>query len=178
MKGDKLNPKQQRFVQEYLIDFNATQAAIRAGYSEKSAKLIGHQLLNNTKLSKAIAEAKNKTANKLEITKERWLKEIFCYAFLDPLDLFEEDGSLKLLKNIPESARRAIAGLEVTEIFDNAKDDQKMAIGLLKKIKLISKHDGLEMVGKALGFLEDKIKGDFNLNLRFDYDVENGNGKD
>lgn len=65
-----LTPKQQRFVEEYLIDLNATQAAIRAGYSEKTAKEIGSENLTKPNIAKAIAEAQEKLSNKAQVTVE------------------------------------------------------------------------------------------------------------
>ena len=65
-----LTPKQQRFVEEYLIDLNATQASIRAGYSEKTAKEIGSENLTKPNIAKAIAEAQEKLSNKAQVTVE------------------------------------------------------------------------------------------------------------
>lgn len=65
-----LTPKQQRFVEEYLIDLNATQAAIRSGYSEKTAKSVGHENLTKPDIQKAIAEAQEKLSNKAQVTVE------------------------------------------------------------------------------------------------------------
>lgn len=78
---NKLTKKEARFVQEYLIDLNATQAAIRAGYSAKTARQIGYQLLTKLHIQNAIAEAQAKAAEKLEITRERVLPEIADIAF-------------------------------------------------------------------------------------------------
>ena len=63
-----LTPKQQRFVEEYLIDLNATQAAIRAGYSEKTAKEIGSENLTKPNIAKAIQEAQENLSNKTQLT--------------------------------------------------------------------------------------------------------------
>ncbi len=79
-----LTPKQQRFVEEYLIDLNATQAAIRAGYSEKTAQEIGSENLSKPMVAKAIAEAQEKLSNKAQVTVEMvvngLLKEAQDYA--------------------------------------------------------------------------------------------------
>lgn len=72
----KLNPKQTRFVAEYLIDSNATQAAIRAGYSAKTAKAIGHENLTKPDIAAAIAAGQAKIAGRLEITAEKVLRDI------------------------------------------------------------------------------------------------------
>jgi len=81
-----LTPKQERFVAEYLIDLNATQAAIRAGYSEKTAQQQSSRLLLNVVVQEAIAKGQNKTAAKLEITKERIVEELAKIGFSNMLD--------------------------------------------------------------------------------------------
>ena len=76
MSARKLSPKQAAFVAEYLIDLNATQAAIRAGYSEKSAARISVELLNKTQVRKAIEKAQARRAEKVERTALDVLKDI------------------------------------------------------------------------------------------------------
>lgn len=71
-----LTPKQQRFVEEYLIDLNATQAAIRAGYSEKNADKIGSQLLGKTRIAASIRDAQEKRTRRTEITADYVLTTI------------------------------------------------------------------------------------------------------
>lgn len=71
-----LNNKQERFVAEYVIDLNATQAAIRAGYSAKTAEQQGHRLLRNAKVALAVDAARTKIAAKLDLTAERVLADI------------------------------------------------------------------------------------------------------
>lgn len=72
----ELNDKQKRFVAEYIVDYNATQAAIRAGYSEKSAEQLGFQLLKKPSVAEAVANAQKKLAVKSDVTIERVLKEL------------------------------------------------------------------------------------------------------
>tara|TARA_R110002110_G_scaffold106898_2_gene267700 strand:+ start:1953 stop:2357 length:405 start_codon:yes stop_codon:yes gene_type:complete len=71
-----LTPKQERFINEYLIDLNATQAAIRAGYSEKTADQQGHQLLKKTLVSAAIAEAQDERSARTSVTQDYVLESI------------------------------------------------------------------------------------------------------
>jgi phage terminase small subunit len=153
-----LNPKQSRFVQEYLIDLNATKAAIRAGYNSKTANQTGPRLLVNVGIAAAIAGAQAERGQRTGITQDRVIQELAHAAFLDIKDLFEDDGSLKLVRDMPETVRRAISGLEVTEIFDRADGDQKTAIGLLKKVKLVDKSGNLELIGKHLGMFKTEVK--------------------
>lgn len=81
-----LNEKQKRFVLEYLIDLNATQAAIRAGYSKKTAYSMGQQNLKKPEIQKAIQAKQNKLQHKLEITQERVLGELAQVAFAKASD--------------------------------------------------------------------------------------------
>lgn len=71
-----LNPKQERFCQEYIIDLNGKQAAIRAGYSERTAEVQASQLLTKLKVKEKIAELQKKTSDKLELTAEKVLRDI------------------------------------------------------------------------------------------------------
>jgi phage terminase small subunit len=91
----KLTRKQELFVAEYLIDLNATRAAVRAGYSPKTAYSQGQRVLRNVEIHKAIQAAMDKRAEKLEITADRVLKEIAKLAFFDVRKLFNSDGSPK-----------------------------------------------------------------------------------
>ena len=89
-----LTAKQQRFVSEYLIDLNATQAAIRAGYSAKTAEQIGYQLLQKTSVAAEIAKAQAKKAEKLDVTAERIVRELAKLGFSNMQDYVSvHDGS-------------------------------------------------------------------------------------
>lgn len=85
----KLTPKQDRFVAEYLIDLNATQAAIRAGYSLKTAHVTGHDTLKKPEVAAAIQEAQTKRGEKLEVTAEWVLQRWIDIATADPNELIQ-----------------------------------------------------------------------------------------
>jgi phage terminase small subunit len=156
----QLTDKQTRFVDEYLLDLNATQAAIRAGYSPKTAKVIAHENLTKPYVAAAIQAKQAALQEKLGITIERVLNEIACSAFLDIADLCAEDGSVLPLSQIPEAARRAIAGIEVSDLFEGSGEDRK-AVGTLKKIKLADKMAALDKLCKHLGmYAADNKQGD------------------
>lgn len=152
-----LTERQSAFVREYLVDLNATQAAIRAGYSAKTAGQQGFMLLKNLEIQQVLSEAVEKRAKRVEITADRVLKEIGLAAFLDPLELFAEDGTLLPLSKMPEHARRAIAGIEVEEIYMGQGDDRKW-VGYLKKIKLVSKEGTLTLAGRHLKMFTEKVE--------------------
>lgn len=93
-----LTAKQERFVQEYLVDLNATQAAIRAGYSEKNADKIGPELLGKTRVSEAIQAAIRKRAERVEITQDMVTEELKKIGFAKAADY--TDAELKYSNKI------------------------------------------------------------------------------
>ena len=137
----KLTPKQERFVDEYLVDLNATAAAKRAGYSEKSASRIAIELLNKTHVSAAIQARRDKLRGKLEITQEAVLQELASIAFANGTDFVTVTGAgllcVKATSEVPKNKLPAIAGIKYSQL------------GI--EIKLHDKVRALELLGKHLG---------------------------
>ncbi|MBU7314063.1 terminase small subunit [Paenibacillus oleatilyticus] len=143
----KLTPKQQRFVQEYLIDLNATQAAIRAGYSANTAKDIACENLAKPNIQEAIQTAMKKREKKTEITAERVLKELGKIAFAD-LNSFVEvsaDGKITVKPS------NQIDGTVLSEISESVTQN-----GRTRKVKLHDKMKALELIGRHLAMFVDK----------------------
>jgi len=155
-----LTPKQQRFCEEYLIDRNATQAAIRAGYSKRSAFVQGSHLLSNDKIKAEVQTQSQKIAEKCEVTVEDNLKKLLEIASVDVASIFKEDGSLKAVEDIPEDVRRAISGIDVTKEFN-----RKNLTGYTKKIRFWDKVKALELIGKHLQMFTDVVKTDQVINV-------------
>ena len=151
----KLTPKEKLFVGYYLESLNGADAVRKAGYKSKRPDAFAYELLRKPEIQAAIETAMAARSEKVELTAEQVLREIKTAAFLDPLQLFAEDGTLLPLSRMPEAARRAIAGLEVEELFDGRGEDRRM-IGYLKKIKLVSKEGTLTLAGRHLGMFVDK----------------------
>jgi phage terminase small subunit len=151
--GKKLTPKQQRFVEEYLIDLNATQAAIRAGYSAKTAGQIGEKLLKKVEIAAAVAEAKKARSARTEITADRVLHELAAIAFLDPAKVFTPTGEVRSLGDMDESVRRAIASVET---FTSS--DEGEAVNTVRKVKMADKLRALELLGKHLQLWVERVK--------------------
>lgn len=108
-----LKPRQQRFVDEYLKDLNATQAAIRAGYSARNADVTGPALLGNLGVSRAIASAKEARAQATGITAARVLAELEALAFSDHTHYeVDDDGRLTLASDAPPNAHRAVSSVK------------------------------------------------------------------
>ena len=145
-----LTPKQERFVQEYLVDVNATQAAIRAGYSKKTATEQASRLLTNVKVSEAIAKGQQARAEKTGVTAEKVIAELALIAFAsmgDYLNLSDPEKPTIDLSNLTPAQAPVIA--EVTY--------EKRGIERRVKIKLHDKLNALVSLGKHFGLFSDKF---------------------
>lgn len=152
---DKLNPKQLRFAQEYVIDLNATLAARRAGYSVKSAEWIGCRLTKNVKVAAEIERLQAEIANKLGITAERVLDEIAKLAFNDPRKFFDEDGRIKPVKELDDDTAMSLAGIET---FHKIIGDEKDGMAVVTKVRISDKRSSLELLGRHLKLFTDKLE--------------------
>lgn len=142
-----LTPKQSRFVAEYVKDCNGTQAAIRAGYSAKTAESQASRLLSNVKVADVVAKSLERMSNKLEITAERVLLERARLAFFDVRKLLDSTGRPKSIQDLDDDTAAAIAGIDVA--------NEHMGIGEVLKIKLADKNASLTALEKHLGLYKD-----------------------
>lgn len=148
-KAGKLSDKQELFCKEYLVDLNATQAAIRAGYSEKASRAISCENLTKPNIQERIQELSKKRAEKLEISMDRVALEYHRIAMFDPRRLFNEEGSLKPIHELDDDTAAGISSLDHELIYSN-----KENIGEIKKIRLWDKTKALEALGRHVGFFE------------------------
>lgn len=138
----KLTNKQKLFVKEYLIDLNATKAALRSGYSEATASDIGRELLRKTTVAKAIKEAMDKRTERTKINADYVLNRLVEIDQLDVVDILQDDGKLKPIQEWPKSWRQSITGIDVQELMNGDIES------LVKKIKWPDKLKNLELLGK------------------------------
>ncbi|WP_424924373.1 terminase small subunit [Alloalcanivorax xenomutans] len=144
----KLTDKQARFVEEYLIDLNATQAAIRAGYSEKTARQTGNENLTKPDVAAAIAEAKAKRSERTNVDADWLLKRLASEAEADLADLYYEDGGLKPVHQWPKIwLQGLVAGVEIEQQYEYV-DGEKEPAGVVLKVKLSDRTKRLELIGK------------------------------
>lgn len=155
-----MTKKQKRFVEEYLIDLNATQAAIRAGYSPHTAKDIGCENLAKPNIAAAISQAMAERSRRTGINQDRVLQELARIGFAKITDVVD-----------PETA----------EIRTDASDDDLACIqsikikpnefGTEREVKLYDKKSALVDLGKHLGLFKDKVElnGDMDLHITVDY---------
>lgn len=145
-----LNPKQLRFVAEWLKDHNGKQAAIRAGYSERSAEQQASALLSNPKVKAEVEKRMTKLMNNLDITAERVLKERARLAFFDVRKLLDSTGRPLAIHELDDDTAAAIAGLDVANIGNS-----EVGEGEVLKIKLADKNASLTSLEKHLGLYKD-----------------------
>ena len=152
----KLTEKQRRFVDEYLIDLNATQAAIRAGYSVKTAKDIGCQNLAKLNIQQEISEKMAERSKRTGVNQDRIVLELAKIAFVNAADVIDsDDATIKAGATADDTA--AIQSVKVKVI------PTKEGEGVEREIRLNDKLKALELLGKHLGMWNDKL--DVNVNI-------------
>lgn len=155
-----LTPKQQRFVDEYLIDLNGKQAAIRAGYSVRRAEVTASELLTLRKVSEAVEAAMKDREERTHITQDRVLQELARIAFFDIRKLYREDGTLKNPGELDDDAAAVLAGVDVVEQQTVSMEDGelKRTPTFTKKAKVFDKGAALTLAMRHLGMLIDKTE--------------------
>jgi phage terminase small subunit len=134
-----------RFVEEYLVDLNATQAYLRShpGVTDGTARTESSKLLAKPDIQDRIAAAKLKRSNRTRVTQDRIVRELARIAFVDLRRAYGPDGALKHPKYLPADLAHAIAGIEVDEILVGRAREH---IGDTKKVKFHSKIRALEVL--------------------------------
>jgi phage terminase small subunit len=162
-----LTPKQQRFVDEYLIDLNATQAALRAGYSARTAEKIGSENLRKPEVKAAIDRAQSNRAEQTQINAAWVLTRLAAEATADVADLYDDDGNILPVKEWPLIWRQGlVAGIETEtlrprgskgtgqwrgksqDVHDEEEAEEETVV---TKIKLSDRVRRLELIGKHIG---------------------------
>ncbi|MCQ3893038.1 terminase small subunit [Klebsiella quasipneumoniae] len=140
-----LTDKQEMFCREYLIDLNATQAAIRAGYSEKTANRTASENLSKPDIQSRIAELKAQRNDLVGVNATYVLNRLVEIDQMDVLDILTSTGELKPVTQWPKVWRTTLSGLDVIEMASEGN-----TTALLKKIKWPDKVKNLELIGKHI----------------------------
>lgn len=151
----KLTERQKRFVEQYLIDLNATQAAIRAGYSRETAMEQGYQLLQKTSVSSAIQVAIEKRSRRTQISQDRVLNELMAIGFSNIYDAINiERGKLeyKSIDALPADLKQAIVEIACVPSEDGSTR--------ITRIKLSCKIKALNLIAKHLGMFDGLQRND------------------
>lgn len=155
-----MTKKQKRFVEEYLIDLNATQAAIRAGYSPDTAGSIGAENLKKPEIKSRIDKAMAERSRRTGINQDRVLQELARIGFAKITDVVDPDTA----KIRPDASKDDLACIQSIKIKPNE-------FGTEREVKLYDKKSALVDLGKHLGLFKDKLEltGDMDLNITVDY---------
>ncbi|MDU3156602.1 MAG: terminase small subunit [Hafnia alvei] len=159
-----LTDKQEMFCREYLIDLNATQAAIRAGYSEKTANRTASENMSKPDIQSRIAELKAQRNDLVGINATYVLKRLVEIDQMDVLDILTDSGELKAVRDWPPTWRTTLSGMEVMEMASEGG-----TAAMLKKIKWPDKVKNLELLGKHINVqafkeqVEQKVTATHNI---------------
>lgn len=154
-KAGKLTPKQGRFCQEYVIDLNATQAAIRAGYSKKTARSAGQRMLTNVDIQERIARRQKVLEVKTGVRAERVINELARVAFANIKSVLDKGNVIKDISELPDEIAAAVESVQSDIRHDTGDSDgytEKV------KIKLHNKLNALGDLGRHLGIFEKDNK--------------------
>ena len=143
-----MTKKQKRFIEEYLIDLNATQAAIRAGYSPDTAKSIGSENLTKPDIQARIAKAMAERSKRTGVNADRVVTELAKIAFVNASDVIDADTATLR----PDASPDDTAAIHSVKVKTFGED------GLEREIKMADKLKALELLGKHLGMFKDKVE--------------------
>ncbi len=153
----KLTLKQQRFVDEYLIDLNATQASIRAGYSVKTAKEQGSQNLTKLNIQQAISEKMAERSRRTGVNQDRVVLELAKIAFVKMTDIVDNQGKIK--STATEDDLACIESMKYKE------SESETGSSVEREVKISPKLKALELLGKHLGMWNDRMDVNVNVNI-------------
>lgn len=143
-----LNPKQERFCKEYVIDLNGTQAAIRAGYSENTANEQAARLLADVSIQNYVKRLQNKISERLEITADMVVQELAKIGFANTHDFVTDGNSIVDISKLERVKVASVSGVKVTEI------ESEFGSKKITELKFHDKVSALEKLGKHLGVFE------------------------
>ena len=157
----KLTGKQELFCREYIIDHNAVQAAIRAGYSKKTAHGTGPENLRKPSILERIKQLQEPKLKKLELTADMVKAELKLLAFSDIGSFFDEDGYLKEWKDLKREQTACLSAVDMQMFRKPKEGEERLHISQACKMKLWSKIDSLKMLASHFALLNnDPLGGD------------------
>lgn len=158
----RLTDKQERFCQEYLVDLNATQTAIRAKYSEKTARQIGQENLSKPNIQERIAELMKDRSQRTKVTQDMVIQELALIGFSDIAELLEiEEGGLIIAKKfdeIPEGKTRVLKAIKEDRIIRETAKGDEMVIHDKIRYETWDKIRALELLGKHLNIFTEEMR--------------------
>jgi len=146
-----LTDKQKRFCEEYIIDLNGAQSAIRAGYAEGSARVEGSRLLSNDNIQEYISKLQQSKSEELNITQNKVLQELCKIAFGDVKNYFDDMGRLIDINELENQISASIKSVTVQQEKSQAQGEVFIE-STIKKIESYDKLKAIDTINKMLGF--------------------------
>ena len=151
-----LNEKQELFCREYIIDRNATQAAQRAGYSEKTAYSQGQRLLKHAEIQKRIEQLRAESVERLELTRDEVIAQYRRLGFSDPRKLYDAYGQIKPIHELDDDTAAAVQSIEVEMRQVDGLDEPPVPV---LKVRMADRKGALDSIMKAQGWnMPDKME--------------------
>jgi len=154
--------RHEAFVREYLIDFNATKAAIRAGYSPHTAKAQGSRLLTNVDIQRMVEEGKERARLANRETADSTLRRLELFAKCDKRRMFDAKGNQKEIRELDEDMAIAIKGYDFLNLYDGS-GDQKHCYGQVVKIRFVDPLTATIKLGEHFGLFDKKPQVQVNI---------------
>lgn len=146
----------ERFVREYLIDFNGSRAAIAVGYKEKTARTMASKLLARPAVQAMLGELAQEKLEDLNVTTDRILRETARIAFNDPRQFFDGEGNLIPIQKLSAAQAASISYIDHDELFQYFGKNERKKIGTTTKVKLSDKTKALDMLYRYKSLYHDK----------------------
>ncbi|MBC7866249.1 MAG: terminase small subunit [Gloeobacteraceae cyanobacterium ES-bin-316] len=152
LEDDPLGKRHELFAQYYVEKPVASDAAIRAGYPIKSARATGSGLLTYPNIRKRIKSLQAELFAKIGINQERVLGDLVKLAQFDIRELYNEDGSFKLMSELTREQAMMITGIETEELTAGTGNGERITLGFLKKVKFLDRLAAIEKLVKVAGW--------------------------
>lgn len=165
---NKLSDKQRLFVDQYLVDQDATKAAIRAGYSVKSANAIGNKLIKDPRVARAIGKAAKEVHEELTLTTTEVLKQLYYIVTRDVREFVDENGDALPISQLGDRAAQSVDGFDQEITYFTNYETGDVTKTVKNKLKLVGKAGAIDMAMKYQGlFNKDNEQKKDNITLDF-----------
>ena len=156
-----MNARQKRFVEEYLVDPNATRCARRAGYSKRTADRIGSRLLRNVEVAGAVKQAQDERAERTRITADMVVQELALHAFGRMGDFYDKKtGKIVEVHEMPHEAQARLSSIKLTRERTHSTTDGVTTTSVNEatiELRFWDKIRSLELLGKHLGMFTERV---------------------
>jgi phage terminase small subunit len=158
-------PKQARFAAEYLKDLNATQAAIRAGYSKRRASEQGYSLLQIPSVACHVQRVQARQLERTELTADEVINGLRAIACVDLSQIYDAQGNLMSVHDWPDDVKRVVMGMESDELFEMDRG-RRVVTGHSKKVKIPDRIKAFELLGKHLALFTEVTRHEGEITMR------------